>query len=53
VKLGEGNTNSPELSLLKIWPLEYHHSYFLAAILDFTSIFAMAFLGLHFILELD
>jgi len=27
----EGNTNSPELSLLKILPLAYHHSHFLAA----------------------
>jgi len=44
---GEGNTNSPELSLLKILPLAYHHSHFLAAILDFTSFFTMAFLGPH------
>jgi len=36
VKRGEGNTNSPELSLLKILPLAYHHSHFLAATLDFT-----------------
>ena len=39
-----GNTNSPELSLLKIIPLTYHHSHFLAATLDFTSFFAIAFL---------
>jgi len=39
VKRGEGNTNSPELSLLKFLPLAYHHSHFLAAILDFTSFF--------------
>jgi len=32
VKRGEGNTNSPELSLLKFLPLAYHHSHFLAAI---------------------
>jgi len=47
VKRGEGNTNSPELSLLKILPLAYHHSHFLAATFDFTSFFTMAFLGLH------
>jgi len=53
VKHGEGNTNSPELSLLKILPLAYHHSYFLAATLDFTSFFTMAFLGPQTILQLD
>jgi len=37
VKRGEGNTNSPELSLLKNLPLAYHHGHFLAATLDFTS----------------
>ena len=37
--------NSPELSLLKFLPLTYHHSHFLAATLDFTSFFTMAFLG--------
>ena len=36
--------NSPELSLLKFLPLTYHHSHFLAATLDFTSFFTMAFL---------
>jgi len=39
--------NSPELLLLKILPLAYHHSHFLAATLDFTSFSTMAFLGLH------
>jgi len=39
----ETNTNSPELSLLNILPLAYHHSHFLATTLDFT----MAFLGPH------
>jgi len=39
VKHGEGNTNSPELSLLKFLLLAYHHSHFLAATLDFTSFF--------------
>jgi len=33
--------------LLKILPLAYHHSHFLAATLDFTSFFTMAFLGPH------
>ena len=35
--------NSPELSLLKFLPLTYHHSHFLAATLDFTSFFTIAF----------
>jgi len=52
VKRGEGNTNSPELSLLKILLLAYHHSHFLAATLDFTSFFTMAFLGPHIVLQL-
>jgi len=52
VKRGEGNTNSPELLLLKILPLAYHHNHFLAATLDFTSFFTMAFLGPHFFLQL-
>ena len=43
VPLGLG-TNSPELSLLKFLPLTYHHSHFLAATLDFTSFFTIAFL---------
>jgi len=37
--------NSPELSSLKFLLLAYHHSHFLAATLDFTSFFIMAFLG--------
>ena len=37
--------NSPELSLLKILPLTYHHSHFLATTLDFTSFFTLAFFG--------
>jgi len=45
VKRGEGNTNSPELSLLKFLLLTDHHSHFLAATLDSTSFFTMAFLG--------
>ena len=36
--------NSPELSLVKFLPLIYHHSHFLAATLDFTSFFTIAFL---------
>jgi len=52
VKRGEGNTNLPELSLLKILPLAYHHSHFLAATLDFTSFFTMVFLGRTLFLQL-
>jgi len=37
VKLGGGHTNSPELSLLKFLPLNYHHSHFLAITFDFMS----------------
>jgi len=47
VKRGEGNTNSPELLLLKFLPLAHHHSHFLATALDFTSFFTAAFFGLH------
>jgi len=48
---GKGNTNSPELSLLKFLPLAYHHSLFLAATLDFTSFFTTAFLrATHFLI---
>ena len=36
--------NSPKLPLLKVLPLTYHHSHFLAATLDFTSYFIIAFL---------
>ena len=35
---------SPELLLLKFLQLTYHHSLFLAATLDFTSFFTLAFL---------
>ena len=45
--------NSPELSLLKFLPLTYHHSHFLAATLDFTSFFTIAFLrAAHIFLQL-
>jgi len=44
---GEGNTISPELSLLKIFPLACHHSHFLSATLDFTSFLTIAFLEPH------
>ena len=45
--------NSPVLSLLKFLPLTYHHSHFLAATLDFTSFFTIAFLrAAHFFLQL-
>jgi len=46
-EIGESNTNSPEMSLLKISPLAYHHSHFLAATLNFTSFFTIAFLVPH------
>ena len=39
VPIDKAATNSPELLLLKILPLTYHHSHFLAATLDFTSFF--------------
>ena len=45
--------NLPELSLLKFLPLTYHHSHFLAATLDFTSFFTIAFLrAAHIFLQL-
>ena len=37
-------TKFTELLLLKFLPLTYHHSHFLAATLDFTSFFTIAFL---------
>ena len=43
VPLGKLAQNSPELSLLKFLPLTYHHNHFLAATLDFTSFFTIAF----------
>ena len=45
VSLGYSAPNSPELSLLKLLPLTYYHSHFLATTLDFTSFFTMAFFG--------
>ena len=44
--------NLPELSLLKFLPLIYHHSHFLAATLDFTSFFTIAFLRATLFLQL-
>ena len=45
--------NSPELALLNFLPLTYHHSHFLAATLDFTSFFTIAFLrAAHFFYSL-
>ena len=44
--------NSPELSLLKFLPLTCHHSHFLAATLDFTSFFTIAFLRAALFLQL-
>ena len=43
VPIDQAAPNSPELSLLKFLPLTYHHSHFLAATLDFTSFFTIAF----------
>ena len=47
MKHGESNTNLPELLLLKLLPLSYHHSHFLAATSDFRFhvFFTIAFLG--------
>ena len=47
VPIDQAAPNSPELSLLKFLPLTYHHSHFLAATLDFTSFFTIAFLRAH------
>ena len=45
--------NSSKLLLLKFLPLTYHHSHFLAATLDFTSFFTIAFLrAAHFFYSL-
>ena len=53
VKHGEGNTNLPELLLLKLLPLAYHHSHFLAATFGFHIFFTTTFLGaVHFFLQL-
>ena len=38
------NTNLPELLLLKILPLSYHHSLFWATTFDFTTFFILPFL---------
>jgi len=43
----EYSTNSPELSLLKLLSLDYHHSHFLVATLDFTSFFTTALFDGH------
>ena len=45
VKCGEGSINLLELSLLKFLLLTYHCSHFLAATLDSTSFFIVAFWG--------
>jgi len=47
MKRGESNINSPELLLLKLLPLAYHNSHFLAATLDLPSS------GLHTFLQLN
>jgi len=45
VKLGGGHRNSPEMSLLKFFSLNYYPSHFLAATFDFTSFFTLALWG--------
>ena len=45
-EFGEGNTNSPELSLLNFLPLIYHHRHFLAPLISHIF-FTLAFWGLH------
>ena len=53
VPIDQAAQNLPELSLLKFLPLTYHHSHFLAATLDFTSFFTIAFLrAAHFFYSL-
>jgi len=49
---GGGNTNSPELLLLKILPLSDHHSHCWAATFDFTTFSCCLFLhGPHLFLQ--
>ena len=43
-KLGLGNKNSPELSLLKFLSSTYHHSQLLATSLHFTTFFTLSIL---------
>ena len=53
VNFSAASQNLPKLSLLKFLPLTYHHSHFLAATLDFTSFFTIAFLrAAHFFYSL-
>ena len=42
----------PWIVVVKIFALAYHHSYFLATTLDFTSFFTTAFLGAAHFLQL-
>jgi len=42
----ESALNSPELLLLKILPLFYHHSHFWATTFDFTTFFILCFFAL-------
>ena len=48
-KMGRVIQNSPELSILKFLLLNYHHSHFLAATLDFKTFFHAVYFtwGLH------
>ena len=47
VKHGDGITNAPELLLLNVLPLAYHHSQFLTAPLDITFFSQQHSLGLN------
>ena len=47
--VGGGNTNLPEMLLLKFLPLSDHHSHFWAATFDFTTIFMLT--GPHLSLQ--
>ena len=51
-QVGGGNTNLPEMLLLKFLSLSDHHSHFWAATFDFTTFFMLPFLhGLHLFLQ--
>jgi len=44
--VGGGNTNLPEMLLLKILPLSDHHNHFWAATFDSTTLFMLPFFAL-------
>ena len=50
--VGGGNTNFPEMLLLKFLPLSDHHSHFWVTTFDFTTFFMQPFLqGPHLFLQ--